>query len=265
MTPLASLLCIACACVSAAVSSSASARSSSSSSTYTQPICDPDGFYCPGENLGSYTCLPRTDRCAGDASAPLCIQKTYEHCNYIQQSEKFVVKNHATPLAGLPSSKGIGNPLDCLGRKLEHQFIMYRGLMYEFGSYGNRVQDPNDPNYEYRPGGREEKRSPIEIGVSSCTYEEVIMFTKTWDEYQLCSYNCQDFAKGLGEYLTADCSYTRRRKRQSNDDDMATYIYSISGTNCTGNFTVNGADQASKNFAATIIVAALIDFFLWLA
>ena len=168
---------------------------SSSSSTYTTPLCkDSDGFYCPA----TLSCVSRTLRCTGDYSAPLCERKTYQDCNYDSASGNFRVYRHSTPLASSSSSsRGL---YDCLVRdnKLEHQFITYRGLMYEFGSYGSRVQDPLDPHYEYKT--REIKDSEY-LGPSTCTYEEVVEFTKTWVDYSLCSHNCQDFARGLGKYL----------------------------------------------------------------
>ena len=189
-------------------SSGISALSSSSNGTYTPPICDPDGFYCPRSRY-MYVCFSRTQRCTGDDGLDSCIQKTYQHCDY-DGDGKFRVYRHATrlPSSILTSSRhdfgiyipNLGNPLACLFRKPEHHFITYRGLMYEFGIYGNRVQDPNDPHYEYN-NTRQESGSPAYLGTSNCTYQEVIEFMRIWTDYKLCSRNCQDFAKGLGEYL----------------------------------------------------------------
>ena len=174
------------------------ARSSSSSSAYTKPMChDENGFYCPI----SSDCLPRTERCTGEDSEPECLRKTYDHCEYDQAIGKFRVYRHSTPLEffGSSSRDGERNILDCIGREIAHQFITYRGLMYEFGDYedmefGARIQDPNDPNYEYNT---REITNTTYLGRSSCTYEQVLKFTKTWSNYDLCSHNCQDFAQGL--------------------------------------------------------------------
>ena len=155
---------------------------SSKSSTYTVPICQSrDGFYCPGDN--GYSCLPRSDRCTGDIDDPLCIRKTYKHCGY-------------NPTTGRRER-------NCFSYKPEHHFITYRGLMYEFGDYGRRVQDPNDPKYEYN------KRSSSSefVGESNCTYQQIKRFIDVWmaSDYRLCQNNCQDFADRLQRKLVAGC------------------------------------------------------------
>ena len=93
----------------------------------------------------------------------------------------------------------------------------YRGLMYEFGDYGVRVQDPLDPNYEYNT--RRIIRSEY-LGPSNCTYNEVLTDINTWDtNYNLCSNNCQDFARELAVYLITDCEYQGKRSLRADDDD----------------------------------------------
>ena len=107
----------------------------------------------------------------------------------------FRVYRHSTRLSG--SS----------GRKraiLEHRFITYRGLMYEFGNYTPnrvRVQDPLDPNYEYNT--RSITRTEY-VGESTCTYEKVMKFVNNWNmNYGFLLNNCQKFAKRLGAHQTA--------------------------------------------------------------
>ena len=204
-----------------------------SNETYRAPICEAsNGFYCP---LTS-SCISRDLRCTGGDSAPRCEQKTY-NCSYDFGSGKFEVYRHSTPLQLAPLSRAAGlrpkGILDCLGREVAHQFITYRGLMYEFGSYGSRVQDPLDPNYEYKT--REITKS-VYVGLSSCTHQEVVKYSRTWDNYDLCSHNCQDFSRGLEKYLTSDCVYYSQKKSlqagTDDDDDFADYIFSLAGENC---------------------------------
>lgn len=245
MKCLVAILCL-CSANYAACASSAKGSSASSSThaAYTEPICAKEnGFYCSQTSPAS--CPPRTQRCTGGNSDPLCVRKTYDHCDYNPASGKFKIYLRTTPLASGSSRRT--NYLNCLGRKLEHHFVTYRGLMYEFGDYGSRIQDPSDPKYEYRPGSRETKRSTLK-GESSCTYEDVVKYIDTWDNYDLCSHNCQDFAKGLVEYLQEDCKIPSRGRsvRADGDSDLAEYIFSIAGDgNCTtaAPLTTSGTQQ----------------------
>ena len=232
-------------------SSGSSAGSSSSTNYYTPPICGDNNFYCPGLS-GTHSCLPRAQRCTLDgAQCNQCTEKTCQHCD--PAGEKFAVHRHSTDLASS------GRKRNLFRYSIEHQFITYRGFMYEFGDYGTRVQDPNDPKYEYGPG-RRVARNPIHLGESSCTYEQAKRFLTTWDKkYRLYGRNCQDFAKGLGTYLTSDCP-GGRQKRQS-DEDFARYIFSIAGTNCTSSFTSTGS-QSVVPLPLTVIAAGMLAFML---
>lgn len=223
-----------------------------SGGTYTEPMCEyMKGFYC----LSTTTCLLRTLRCTGGDSDQPCIQKTDQGCRYDSTSGKFAVYRYSTGLSVFGSSSR--SLLDCLQYELEHHFITYRGLMFEFGTYGTRVQDLNDPNYEYKTRSWYDEKS---LGVSSCTYEQVIKFMDTWGEYKLCSNNCQDFASGLGNYLITDCQYPRKRNvRSANNSDLAEHIFSIAGNgNCTSTLSASGRPptvplQFFVFFAATLI------------
>ncbi len=242
---------------------------------YKKPVCeDVDGFYCPNSaNLtNAHTCPPRTERCTDDAES-ICSPKSYDHCNYDAQSGKFMVYRIATLLSILPvgrrsASRGI---FDCLQYELtKHHFITYRGLMYEYGIYDNgnaRVQDPLDPNYEYKLGRRSIADTKY-IGLSSCTYDEVQSYVRIWNskKYKLCSNNCQDFARGLGRYLTGDCLSTGgKRDSEVSDDELAAYIYSIAGENCNADGNSRSQHVAPQALVAicTAVVAvvfAMINF-----
>ena len=223
--------------------------SSSSSNYYKTPICDPDGFYCP--NPAGYSCLPRTQRCTTNDASDQCTSKKYENCNYIQTSKKFMIYSHYTwlNLSGRKSNK-----------KPVHEFITYRGLMYEYGDHGTRVQDPSDPNYEYAPGKRQEIPlvSPSDVGMSACTYEQVLPFLDLWpkDAYSVPYHNCQNFAQDLTEYLVDGCRKLPVYRKRS-DTELAANC-TMSDTNSANTTTMY--DSASTNRTSLIIFAAVIIF-----
>ena len=254
-----------CLCASVSFANNREFRGISSSSSYTTPTCErEEGFYCP---TGPQRCLPRTDRCTRENSdnQTECLEKTYRDCNYnpAAGNGKFRVYRYSTPLnlfGRREVRNALKNPFACLNNRIEHQFILYRGLLYEYGTYGARIQDPNDPNYEYRPDGRSTTGN-IYVGDSSCTYEQVSEYLKMWnsDDYCLCTYNCQDFARGLGTYLTNDCKKTSRKRSSSSDDEFAKYIFSISGDgqcNKTLDLSSSGSPQQSVPFIQ--FVAAIV-------
>ena len=260
-----------CLCGSVSFANNRELRDSSSSK-YRTPKCESEnGFYCTIDSQ----CLPRTDLCTRDNSDNLCLRKSYGNCNYNSANGKFEVYKYSTPLDsffGSSSRRGIiGDILDytsrCLNKKGEHQFIVYRGLMYEYGTYGARIQDPNDnDNYEYRrPGGRS-ITSTNYVGDSSCTYEQVSKFLKTWSssDYRLCSHDCQDFVKGLKTHLKNDCQMRGQidsdwKRSSPSDDEFAEYIFSISGDgtcNTTLDLSSSGSPQQSVPFIQ--FVAAIV-------
>ena len=208
--------------------------SSSSSNTYTAPRCGDNNFYCPV----TQGCLPRSKRCTGDvgsnAGSTQCQQTTYTKCD-VSSSGAFQAYLCSTKL------QGIANYIPqfaCLQYKKEHQFITYRGLMYEFGKdYGTRVQDPLDPNYEYRPGGRSIIGCSRVATSTTCTYDQMMEYEVPWTRYKLCSYNCQDFAAGLRRYIAGGCRRTHlpngRKRQEVSDLEFARYIFNLAGDNCT--------------------------------
>jgi hypothetical protein len=240
-----------CLCTNVSYTSGASSRSSEN------PLCAPDGFYC----IVTDNCLPRTDRCTQSDSSPQCLQKTYEHCEYNAANDRFKVFKHSTPLL---TSRGIvGDTIEglkCLYNyakgelKVEHQFITYRGFLYEFGTYGTRIQDPSGPNYEYRT---REASPPEEVGDSSCTYDSVVNFNRLWENYKLCSNNCQNYAKGLGQYLIGDCTMPTRKRNAARSDEerdrqMAEYIFKLAGDGTCSNFTLPLPNSAGVRLAPTL-------------
>lgn len=214
--------------------------SSSGTGYYKTPECESEnGVYC--SLLVTGFCQDRDLVCTqgyAESYRHPCSYKEDSRCNYygkVGGVDKFKVTKHATPLAILPSSRTV-NPLRCLKYNvLEHHFITYRGLMYEFLDTGARVQDPSDPGYEYRPGARSSKVKEV-VGYSSCTYQDVKRLIDLWNQYEtysLCSNNCQDFATGLGRYLTAEDADCTQYATLS-DDELAKHISRISTvSDCT--------------------------------
>ncbi len=194
-----------------------SASSSASDDFYS---CDSDTeFYCT-RAFNFDTCLPRTELCTGDSSATTCTQKTYDLCNY--QSGKFNAYRYSSTLTSSTSSSRINVP------RIEHQFITYRGLMYEFGTYGARIQDPSDPKYEYMT---RVSYGETFVTSSDCTYGEVKKFVDIWNDkrYNVLFQNCQDFVRGLGNYLGEGCTIPRRkRETEVSEDELAIHVASIS-------------------------------------
>ena len=227
---------------------SASSNSDDKNSYYNPPICETEkGFYCPDVASG-YSCPHRTKRCTTNGSSRQCTSKEYEHCDYIQASEKFSVTRHSTKLQGLLSSSK--------GFKPEHQFVTYRGLMYEYGNYGARVQDPNDPNYEYKK--RSIKRSK-KVGESRCTYKQVEVYLKYWTsgDYNLIFKNCQDFVKGLTTYLTNDCKLPDKTKH-GHAEDLRKYFFSICEVNCTTPDPTSSDTSPAYSIASTNEIPVIV-------
>ena len=150
------------------------------------------------------------------------------------------------------------NPLVCLQYKVEHHFITYRGLMYEFGCYGTRVQDPLDPKYEYRNGGRTYFNCEKVASSATCTYEQIKKFSKDWTDYELCGHNCQDYARGLEKYINMNCmEQGGRRRDETSDVDFANFVFRLSGQNCTSglNATANSSSSSTISLTMGMIIA----------
>ena len=225
-------------------------RSSSSDVEYT---CEKGvTFYCPLTE----GCLPYSNRCTDKAGgsnyATTCQRKSYTDCHY--SSGVFEAYRCSSSLL---SRKG---PIDtasdyynCL-KKLEyvHHFITYRGFMYEFGrEYKTREQDPLDPKYQYRKNGGARAFDCQKVASSAtCTNAQIKDFNTLWVDYSLCSSNCQDYARGLGNYINMNCPKPQKgRKREETDFEFAKLIFRLSGQNCTS--SLNATQFNATQFNAT--------------
>ena len=115
--------------------------------------------------------------------------------------------------------------------KLEHQFIVYRGFAYEFGSYGVQILDICDPLYKYKNGKDLKKNGLRVVGSGYCTWEDAKEFVDGWDEkYKLIGNNCQHFANGLKEFLTTGvCSQppSDKDKREDREAEVEEQVKEI--------------------------------------
>ena len=111
--------------------------------------------------------------------------------------------------------------------RLEHDFIEYKGFVWEYGCYGTRILDINDPLFGTQ------RRIPLRnrtLGKSSCSYSDALLFLKntgnkyTSAKYSLLFNNCQDFAAAFSRWLLDDC--TTRRKLTTSDTpvDLTDYF-----------------------------------------
>lgn len=158
-------------------------------------------FYCPRTNQ----CFDRKERCTGK----VCLDakgkedKCYE--SRVAGMYKYIKKTSS--LTKL--TRRIAHWKFCK-YELSHWFVEYRGFIYEFGeSYGFQELDMNDPeNIKYGPRGRVKVATSMQMGISSCTRDEVLNFiNKALDlKYKLCSNNCQDFARELMNFLASNCT-----------------------------------------------------------
>ena len=203
-----------------------------SAGTETQ-YCGNSRYYCKV----SGQCMERSERCVGRGNClNLGIEEgcscdgSYAHCN--------VYLGKTTLSLSSSSKKKRRNENTCTGflfgnAKIEHQFILYRGFVWEFGkSYLVQILDINDPNYKYnRPSERKGIKSITLQGRSSCTYEQALPFLNNFElRYRLCTNNCQHFAKGLLTWLLNDCSY--RGKRLTNETQLSEHFAMISHEPC---------------------------------
>ena len=153
--------------------------------------------------------------------------------------------------------------------------------MYEFGDYGTRVQDPLDPNYEYRPGGRPVIRCTEAAQSKTCTYNQMEQYYVSFYKYKMCKYNCQDFVRGLINYINRGCRIVDlpnvRKRQEVSDLEFARYVYNLAGVNCpisaelaivdppndvTQQTTTNSASQTNISITLTIAVIAMASLFL---
>ena len=152
-------------------------------------------FYCPVDGM----CKPRHQRCTLPS---VCINTTTnieDGCHPNDSEHYNILLGHA--------ELGILFLKRRIKLKPEHQFVEYRGFVYEFGKkYKVQILDTADPLYKYRNGMNLKGKGIEVVGISSCTWEEATNFTNTWNKkYKLCTNNCQHFAEELIDHLKSDC------------------------------------------------------------
>jgi hypothetical protein len=80
---------------------------------------------------------------------------------------------------------------------------------------------------------------------------------RLWENYKLCSNNCQNYAKGLGQYLIGDCTMPTRKRNAARSDEerdrqMAEYIFKLAGDGTCSNFTLPLPNSAGVRLAPTL-------------
>ena len=162
-------------------------------------VCISTHFYCRKND----SCNPRELQCteasplATNEELTTCYHKTADKCNYSPTSNKFKVYKGSSVTARI----GIKGWFEVM--HLYHHIVTYQGLAYEYGKYGTRVHDQNDPYFKYnKPGVKWQY-----LGVSNCTYNRVTAFAATWTkpDYSAILHNCQHFASSLVTFLLNDC------------------------------------------------------------
>ena len=158
--------------------------------------CEDGSFFCPVDS----ECKARSLRCMTDS---VCVNGLSEENCYESDSSYDIYIGRSSLIS---KKKQL---------ELNHQFVDYRGFTYEFGcGYGVQILDLNDPNYKYK----NKEVTYTQSGVSECTYDETLPFTKQWSlKYNILTNNCQHFAREFSKYLkNAQCG---SRKRQSTNLD----------------------------------------------
>ena len=162
-------------------------------------VCNSTHYYCRKND----SCHPRELQCteasplATNEELTTCYHKTADKCNYSPTFNKFKVYKGSSVTARI----GIKGWFEVM--HLYHHIVTYQGLAYEYGKYGTRVHDQNDPYFKYnKPGVKWQY-----LGVSNCTYDRVTAFTATWTkpDYSAILHNCQHFASSLVTFLLNDC------------------------------------------------------------
>ncbi len=160
--------------------------------------CSIAEYYCPPTyecRLRELRCTPN-DNCTYPNNDDMCFSKGVGEAAY-----------YAVIVGYVPYLQ------ICSTTVASHQFVQYRGYTYEFGPRGVDVLDIADPSYKY-VSGRNVNRFRI-VGFSSCTYEEVAIFTRFWNNqsYHLLFNNCIAFAKSMVRFLMSDKCQGRKKNR----------------------------------------------------
>ena len=177
--------------------------------------CSDTQYYCDVDS----SCKPRDERCAGLGSCINPFSGTEIGCDCDTFGRRCDIILNSYPLIS--------------GRKrqirVEHDFITYKGFVWEYGCYGTRVLDMNDPLFNAQ---RTRATSTTNRGRSSCSYAEALMFLDytrnmySRESYSLTSNNCQKFAAAFTRWLLDDCRVPRRKRAADTGDYFAELIES---------------------------------------
>ena len=218
------LLCALICVVSPTVGSTVRSFGSCFGSGPESQICGNQNFWCPVDRV----CKSRSLRCTG---TNVCLDPSSgieENCGS-RSNGGYTIKLGRTSLF---SRKRL---------EFNHQFISYRGFVYEFGcGYGVQILDLNDPDYKY-------KYTSVDFevkGASQCTYDQTLHYTDSWTtKYSLFNNNCQHFANLFSEYLlTARCDSS---KRETADLDEFADSLIANCTECCDPVTENMANAVT--------------------
>ena len=182
--------------------------------------CSNTEYYCDVDRL----CKSRLDRCTGSTSCVNgfgfergCDCDTSGRCDITLQSYPLSISGKKRKI--LP--------------RVEHDYIEYKGFVWEYGCYGTRVLDMNDPLF------LSQRRSPTRTthrGTSSCSYSEASLFLEytgnhySRENYSLLRNNCQKFAAAFTTWLRSDCAV--RGKRAADTVDLDDYFAQLIGMSC---------------------------------
>ena len=106
--------------------------------------------------------------------------------------------------------------------RIEHDFIEYKGFVWEYGCYGTRVLDMNDPLFSQQ---RTTPTTTMYQGKSSCSYSQALLFLEhTGNQYSRARYsvlvnNCQDFAEAFTRWLKDGCIVRGKRDTTADLDE----------------------------------------------
>lgn len=197
-------------------------RGFSSGSTAAGPApqtCGTDNFYYRQDKK----CKSRSQRCNGKNICINPLTMKEEDCSETSNpGEYYVFRGHAK----LPGFTSIDNIIE----KLEHPFITFRGLTYEYGKfYQVQVLDIADPIYKYRNGKHLNDRGIEQIGRSYCTQKDANKVVGMWkdEKYKFITNNCHHFADALSDILIhGSCNQppASRSKRQDDDLEFSRFI-----------------------------------------
>ena len=183
--------------------------------------CSDSEYYCDVDEL----CKSRDERCTGSLSCVNTLSGTEKGCDCNAAGCCEVTLN-SYPL--LSKKRAI---------RIEHDFVVYKGFVWEYGCYGTRVLDMNDPLFSQQ---RTSATRTTSQGDSSCTYREALLFLEhTGNRYSSARYslffnNCQDFAKAFTRWLKGNCTVRGRRDTTTTTTtDLDEYFEQLITENCS--------------------------------